>query len=373
MSWTIIESHMPSRDALLIQNPCRLLALTVTLATIAGVRAADAQTVIVRGAPAGATVELTMESGRAVTATADNFGDATLAAPPQAAETEGQIFVDSCGTLVRVLLVRLRPAPPQAGCTRTDIGSVFIVRPITTFVIDIDGTNATAHVTQGPPPPEWLERGAAVARPSRIHWGKPENGLALSAGAGFSTFTRAVDIACGDVSRCQSSNFGVAVALGAEYWFRRFVAAHASYLSPADVTVQGNGDTFRFNGSLRTRIFTVGAKLGGAVGPARLYGLGGFNHHESTSTTTETVDDTTVGVGGVTQTIKGGTQSFGQQSAGWNWVLGGGVEAWFFRWAAFYAEVNVVKIKGKPTGGGEGGIDDRVFMAVAGARVRIGR
>jgi len=363
---------MPSRDALLIDNPFRLLALTVVLAALAGVRGAAAQTVIVRSAPAGATVELTMESGRVATATADSFGDATVTAPPQAAETEGQIFVDACGTLVRVLLVRLRPAAQPPGCTRTDIGSVFIVRPVTTFVIDLDGVNATAHVTQGPPPREWLERGV-VARPSRIHWGKPENGLALSAGGGFSTFSRAVDLACGAVSQCSSSNFGVAFALGAEYWIKRFVAPYASYVSPADVTVQGNGDTFRFNSTLHTRVLTVGAKLGGAVGPARLYGLGGFNRHEATSTTTETLDDTTVTIGDVTQTIKGGTQSFAQKTTGWNWVVGGGVEAWFFRRVAFYGEVNVAKIKGKPTGGGEGGIDDRMFVAVAGARVRIGR
>ena len=364
---------MPSLDKLLIQNPLRLPALALALAATVGVGVATGQTVIVRSAPAAATIELTVDSGRVISATADNYGDATLAAPAQTPESEAQIYVDSCGALVRVLLVRLRPAPPQPGCTRTEIGSVFLMRPVTTFVVDLDGPNATAHVTQGPAPRQWVERGVGPARPSRIHWGTPEKGLALSAGAGFSTFSRAVDVACGDLSTCQSSNFGGAIALGAEYWIMRFVAAQAGYVRPADVTVNGSGNTFRFNSRLQTRILTVGAKLGGGVGPARLYGLGGLNRHEATSTTTETVDDATVVVDGVTQTIKGGSQSFGQKSQGWNWLLGGGVEAWFFRWVALYGEVSVAKIKGAPTGGGEGGIDDRALVAIVGARVRIGR
>jgi len=363
---------MPSRDDCLKQNPLRLAALTLALAATVGVRAATGQTVIVRSAPPAATIELTLDNGRVITATADNYGDAMLAAPVQSTESEAQIYVDSCGSLVRVLLVRLRPGPPQPGCTRTEIGSVFIVRPVTTFVIDLDGAFATAHVTQGPAPREWIERGGGAARPGRIHWGRPQKGLALSAGGGFATFSRAVDVACGNVA-CESSNFGGAIALGAEYWITRFLAAQVGYVRPADVSVNGSGSNFRFDSRLQTRILMVGAKLGGAVGPARLYGLGGLNRHEATSTTTETVDDATVVVGGVTQTIKGGTQSFGQKSTGWKWVLGGGVEAWFFRWVAFYGEVSVAKIKGAPTGGGEGGIDDRALFAVAGARVRIGR
>jgi len=364
---------MPSRDPLLLQHPLRLPALALALAATVGVSVATGQTVIVRSAPPAATIELTLDNGRVISATADNYGDATLAAPAQTPESEAQIFVDSCGTVVRVLLVRLRPAPPRPGCTRTEIGSVFIMRPVTTFVVDLDGPLATAHVAQGPAPRQWVERGSGPARPSRIHWGKPEKGLALSAGGGFSTFSRAVDVACGNVSTCQSGNFGAAIALGAEYWFMRFLAAQVGYVRPADVTVNGSGANFKFDSRLQTRMLTVGGKVGGAVGPARLYGLGGLNRLEATFTTTETINDATVVVDGVTRTIPGGTQSFGQQSQGWNWLLGGGVEAWFSRWVALYGEVSVAKVKGKPTGGGEGGIDDRALVAIAGARVRIGR
>jgi hypothetical protein len=105
----------------------------------------------------------------------------------------------------------------------------------------------------------------------------------------------------------------------------------------------------------------------------RLYGIAGLNHHEATSTTTQTFDDTTVVVNGVTQTIPGGTQSFGQKFSGWNWVFGGGFEMWFSGAVALYGEVNVVKLKSPPSGGGEGGLDDRALVAIVGARVHIGR
>src|SRR5262245_39374922 len=364
---------MPLRGPILSKNPSRLPALALLFASTAGVRVATAQTVIVRSAPAAATIELAVDGGRTVTATADRFGDVTLTAPSQGAEIEAQLYVDSCGSLVRVLLARLRPGAPQAGCIRTEIGSVFLVRPITTFVIDMTGTRASAHVTQGPPPRDWIERGEGGEPRARREWGTPQTGLALSGGAGFSTFSKAVNLSCGNVAVCDSGNFGVAFAGSADYWFLRAVAAHAGYLRPADVTTAGSGSSYRFDSRLQTRLLIVGAKVGGPVGPLRLYGLAGFNRHEATATTTQTIDSSTVTVGGVTQTIPGGTQTFAQQTNVWNWVFGGGMEAWVNRWIAFYVDVTVPKIKGKPITGGEGGIDDRAFIVIGGARVHIGR
>ena len=312
-----------------------------------------------------------MESGRVTSATADNYGDATLKVPPQGADIEAQLYVDSCGALVRVLLVRLRPGPPQPGCTRTEIGSVFIVRPVTTFVIDLDGANASAHVTQGPPPREWVARGEEAQRVSR-NWGEPRNGLALSAGVGLSRFGRATDVACGDVSTCDRTDVGLAFAVTAEFWFKRFFAAQATYIQPADVTANGSGTGFRFNSRLQTRILTVGGKVGVPAGPARVYGIAGLNYHEASATTSQTADDTTIVVDGVTQTIPGGTQSYGQQTKGWDWVFGGGVETWLSPLVALYGDLNVVKLKTSPPVG-EGGIDDRAYVVVIGARVHIGR
>jgi hypothetical protein len=362
---------MPPLDNLLRQIPLRFPALALALSATAGVSAATAQTIIVRSAPAGATIELTLDGGRSASATTDNFGDATLTAPASTAESEAQMYVDACGTTVRIMLVRLRPAAPQPGCTRTEIGSIFILRPVTTFVVDMDGTRATAHVTQGPPPRSWVDRGATPEQAAR-NWATPQKGLTLSAGSGFSKFSDATNIACGDVSACSSSNFGFGYAAGADYWIKSFAAAHVGYAKPADVTANGGGSTYRFNSELQSNLLFIGGKVGGVTGPARIYGLGGMTYHEAASTTTQTFDPTTVTVDGVTQTIPGGTQTYAQKTRGWSWYVGGGLEGWVVNRLAIYGELMFPKVKGEPTGGGEGGIDDRVVIAVAGVRVRIG-
>src|SRR5206468_5827846 len=102
------------------------------------------------------------------------------------------------------------------------------------------------------------------------------------------------------------------------------------------------------------------------------YGFGGLNRHEATLTTSETIDDATVVIDSVSQTIKGGTQTFAQKTTGWNWVAGGGVEAWLTRWVAIYGELTLATIKGAAVSGGEGGIDDRAAFIAAGVRVRLG-
>ena len=120
------------------------------------------------------------------------------------------------------------------------------------------------------------------------------------------------------------------------------------------------------------RLVTIGGRGGSFVGPAGLVGFGGMNRHQATSTTTETIDDTTVVVNGVTQTIKGGTQTLAQKTEGWNWIAGGGVEAWLTGRVAFYGEFMLAKVKGGPISGGEGGIDSKATFVVVGARVRLG-
>jgi len=338
----------------------RLSTLVVLLAAIAGARSAAAQTVIVRSAPAGSAIEVSLDGGRAVTATADRFGDATLTVPSQSPERSVHFHVDICGSVVRVLIVSrgLQPAAPESGCTRADIGSVFIMRPITTFVVDVNGLNSTVHVSQGPAPVEWTWRGEGPPKGAGVSWVPPGRGLSVSAGLGFSSFNQAADLACGTAPTCQPHNLGVATTLGADVWVTHAFAAHVSYLRPADVTATGSGDGYKFDSRLTTRLFTVGGKAGVSAGPARIYALGGLNRQQSTSNTT--------------QTSGGATQGFGQQTQGWSWMLGGGVEGWLQKWGGLYAEVVVPKIKGSPKGGGEGGIDDRAFLFLAGVRLHIG-
>jgi len=359
-------------------TPCQeLLKLSVPalmLAVIFGVSGASAQTVIVQSAPMGSALEVTLNGAAVATGTANNSGDAALTMSGRPGETNAQIFIDTCNEAIRVHLVSrgVQPAPSQAGCNRVDVGSVFVIRQITTLVVDIS-PSPTVHIAQGAAPSAWLREGSiAPSRPTTLA-GKPGKDLVVSGGVGFSRFSNSASKACGDASPCDGVNFGVATTLEAQYWITRYIAAHVAYLRPADVTATGSGTNYHFATNIQTRLLTLGAAGGAPMGPARLYGLGGFSHDEATLTTTETINDTTVTIGNVTQTIKGGTQAFAQKTQAWNWFAGGGIEAWANRWIGFYFEIDVVKVKGSPTTGGEGGIDDFATFAVGGARLHLGR
>jgi hypothetical protein len=356
------------------QEPLTLSVLALLLAATFGSSAASAQTVIVQAAAKGSTLEVTLNGATVATGTVNDFGDAALTMSGRTDEINALIFIDTCPEAIRVHLVSrgVQPVPSQPGCIRTDVGSVFVIRPITTLVVDI-GPSPSVHIAQGPPPSAWLREGSiAPSRPTTLA-GKPGRDLVLSGGVGFSRFSNSASKACGDASPCDGVNFGVATTLEAQYWIVRYVAAHVAYLRPADVTATGSGTNYHFNTTIQTRLVTLGAAGGAPIGPARLYGLGGFTHHEATLSTTETTNDTTVTIGNVTQTIKGGTQVYAQKTAGWEWFAGGGIEAWANRWIGFYFEINVAKVKGTPTTGGEGGIDDFATFALGGARLHVGR
>jgi hypothetical protein len=370
---------MPFRNQTQPQKPFPPLALALLLAATFGLRGASAQTVLVQSAPPAAAIDLTLNGASVATAKADNYGDAVLRFGPRSSDAGVLVYIDTCGAQVSVHMVNrgVQPVPAPPSCTRTDVGSVFTMQPVTTFVIDITPT-PSVHVRQGPAPREWVLRGAGAGGGlslvrSSIFSGAPGKGLVVSAGAGFSKLANAVDKACGAAAQCKNTNLGLAESFAAELWLTRNLAAQVGYVRPADVTASGGGDTYSFDSRVTLRMLTVAGKAGVALGPVRLYGLGGVNRHEATITTTETVNDVSVTVNNVTQTVKGGTQSFAQQTRGWSWLAGGGVEAWSNKWIAIYGELNVAKITGAPVGGGEGGIDDRMTFATVGLRFHIGR
>jgi hypothetical protein len=356
-------------------EPWRLLPLMVALGVTVGAGVAAAQTVIVRSAPREATIEAQVNAEGAQSAKADTNGDATLTVkmPSAVSQTNVRVYVDTCLDVLRVRLVETgrQPGPPEAACSRSEIPGVFVMAPVTTFVVDLDGANAVVHLRQGPVPPEWVRRGEGPAK--RINWGTPRAGLELSAGVGLAKFSDAVQVTCGTVTSCAGKDLRGTLAVGAMYWIKPYVAAQVSYLKPGKVTASGSGNGFRFDSTLDTRIMTIAANVGGPIGPVRVYGLGGWNHHQATFGTTETFDDTTVVVDNVTQTIKGGTQAFELKTAGWGWLFGGGLEAWAKRSVAFYAEGQFARLKGAAVGGVEGAMDDHLFVLQVGARVRLGR
>ena len=101
----------------------RALTLAATLNVILACTA-HAQTVIVRSAPPGSTIDLTVNTEAAGTTTADAAGDARLTlnmfTAPGKTETDAYLYVDFCKDNRRVLIVERsgQPAPVEAGCDR---------------------------------------------------------------------------------------------------------------------------------------------------------------------------------------------------------------------------------------------------------------
>jgi hypothetical protein len=335
---------------------------------------AAAQTVIVRNAPPSTKVEVQVNTGAVASAAADAGGDARVAVDfaARADEIDVRFFVDACTDAIRVLLMSpgVQPAPAAGGCTRNEVWGVFVMRRVTTFVIDLDGTAASIHVTQGPPPAAWVGRGQSETT-RRFFQTTPPLGFVLFGAAGIPTFGQTFDSACGNATTCSHETFTGAGAAGAAYWIKSFIGAQITFAKPAQASAFGGGDTFRFDSTLSSRLVTIAATGGVPLGATRLYGLGGGNYHRATFITTETINDASVVVNNVTQTIKGGTETFEHSTEGWNWMFGGGLEGWITKSIGFYVEAQYDRLKATDVGATEGGIDDHLLLIVAGARVRL--
>ena len=354
-------------------QPWRLLTLSAAFELTLGIGAAVAQTVIVRNAPAGSPIELVLNTTTVASATADADGYATLAAKLSATtgktEIDAYVFVELCGNTRRVLLIErgVRPPPPDAGCDRREVTGLFLVRQVSTIVVDVEGPNPTLLLRQESFNPR------AVGTSTRAR--RAPTGLVLFGGAGLETFRDASAAACGNVTQCSEDDAGGAYSAGVAYWITRYLAAETSYLRPGEVNVDGSGDNFRFNSVLEAHVLTLGGKGGVPIGPVRLYGQLGWNYHRATSRTTQTIDSVSVGGMGadsVTQTIPGGTQTFELKTAGWGWGFGGGLEVWVRPWLGVYAEGGRAALKGTAVNGGQGVMDDAVTSLTLGARFHIG-
>jgi hypothetical protein len=105
----------------------RPLVLAAVLSVIVGPAVARAQTVIVRNAPAGAPLEVTLNATVAGKATADQAGDGRIATSlfpgREVSEIVVHLAVDACGELRRIVLAeRTMVVPaPGVGCDRRDV------------------------------------------------------------------------------------------------------------------------------------------------------------------------------------------------------------------------------------------------------------
>lgn len=353
-----------------MRGPWRLPALAAVLNLVMGAGLAAAQTVIVRHAPAGAAIEVTVNGETAASATADETGTAklTVKMPGGKVETDAEMHVDACDNLRRLVLFERAfvPPSPAPGCRRTELGRLFLLRPVTTLLVDL-AEPAHLWLRQGSVPDVWLSDAPIVERT----WRPSPTGLVLSGGGAMTSIRDAGAIACG-TAECEQDAAGLNYSLGVDWWVARFFALEVGFTKPANMTATGSGAGYRFESGLDTQMITAGIKMGVPIGPVRIYGRAGANRHRAIATTSQTTDPVTVVVDEVEQTFPGGTQNYEFRTSGWGWLFGGGVEVWLANSFGLYAEGGAAKLKGDAIGNIEVSIDDRATFLFVGARFRLG-
>lgn len=356
----------------------RPLAWAVVLAGTMGVGGAAAQTVIVKGAPAGSTVEFVLKAATVGSVAAGADGVASLSATGAsglgASEMDGYVFVDTCPDR-RVVLVIERfstPPPAAAACGRHAIPGVYWVRGVTTFVIDVAGASPVLRLRQGPAPALWLQSESDLAASVPTERRPSPTGLVLGGGAGLSSFTNAATLACGTGAECSDNGMSLAWAGNGAFWIKRYLAVEVGYLKPGQMKATGGGTGYTFSSVLDTDVVTMAAKAAAPIGPVRIYAFGGATYQNGTFTTTETIDAETVTVDSVSVTYPGGTQTLEQKTEGWGWLAGAGIEAWVTPMFAIYADGGYAAIKGSASDGTKNAMNDNLTYFVLGGRIRLG-
>jgi hypothetical protein len=338
----------------------RIVATTAAVG-IAMAVAASAQTVYLRNAPAGSSVEVFLNTTSAGKGTVDPNGEAKVSftLPEGKTEMDANVFVDACGTLRKVLIIdhARQPPAPGEGCDRREISGIYWVRPVNTIVVNVGGVTPTLLLVRGDyTPPKPTAEGDEESVPS-----KPlPSGLLMFAGGSYTNFRDAGDMFCGSATPCSQKTTGLTYNFGATVWLTRFVGVEGSYMRPHEVTASG-GDTYKFNSTLDSDVWSILGKLGAQAGVVRIYGQGGMNYHEATHTTFETIDVQ--------------SQTFQYKTHGWSWIFGGGMEAWLGQKQrlAIFGDAGIMRLKGNAESGGEAQIDDRLKYVSVGVKLRLGR
>jgi hypothetical protein len=341
-----------------------------------GASTAAAQTVYVRGLSPGTPVEVTLGPASASgKAGADGVASVPLKAVEEStAEIVVHVHVDACGAGWRIALAeRAIDAPPPApGCRRTDVAGAYVLRRVTSVVIDVTTPTPDLRISQGPVPSAWLTSQAAPERPHQVSFETP-TGLMFFGGAGLAHANDAVQVFCGAVQPCSGKSSRPIFEGGATYWITPFVGAIATYMKPNNFTADGTGTGFRFSSELDAEVLTFAGAGGVPIGRVKPYGLAGLNYHRAVSRTVQITDPVTVTVDDAPVILPGGTQTFEFETTGWGWLFGGGVEVWTGSRLAIYGQVEWAGLKGDDPNGGEGRLDDRLTVLMAGVRFRLGR
>jgi hypothetical protein len=336
-----------------------------------GTTLASAQTVIVRHATPGSTVELFLDLTPAGTAIADSAGTATVVATNSVdMPRDANVWVDTCGDAHRVMLARPGAQLVDAGaCRRIQIAGLYVLQRITSFVVDTSSTSSLL-LRQGPAPDAWLRDPPPVIAEVPAEPLPPLTGLTLFGAAGLSSTMNFRSQACGGVTSC-TGNTPFPYSGGVGWWFNDFVAAEAQYIYLGKQSVEASDDAFQFTTTREGGALAFTGRAGARAGRVRPFGRAGMSLHRATLTTTQTLSDTTVVINDVTQTVPGGTQIFQMRTRGWAPVYGGGVEVWLTPFAGIYGEVLRIGLKGTDDRGSGIRIDDAAITVQVGFTIRV--
>lgn len=328
----------------------------IALAIVSGLGlagTATAQTVAVRGLPPGSTAELAQGTA-VVSANADAAGDATLTGNlSDPAGVRVNLYVDTCESSRRVVIVERDAAVPPAGagCARAAIPGLFVVRPVSTLVINLSDANPTVLLRQGPFDFRRVQRSGI----------EPAEGLMIFGGGGWSRLHEAKGTSCGNIPECPGSDSGFGFGGGIGFWLTQYAGIEASYYKPAKSLFEGATNNSLFQTTIEPHVLMFTAKLAVPVGPVRIFGQGGATYHRSTIATRQDSADQI-------------EDRFEMRTAGWGWTFGGGIETWLSNSVALYVEGGHAALKGPGVEtGGEGRLDERMTFALAGLRVNLNR
>lgn len=335
-----------------MSNPLRLPVMAAVM-ILGMASSAAAQTVMVRGAVPGETIEVMLDGVVAGTGTIDatGVGTAGFTLPADGTgrpEMNARLSVDTCGTTRRIHIVEQNrlPPDPQADCSRSDIGGIYWVRQRSTIVVNVANPIPMVLLRQG----TYNPNAGGPRRPS-------PTGLVLFGGGGLAQLPDVFVLTCGTVDECGGDETVGAYTAGVGYWLTRWFGVEASYTKPSTLPAEGTFGEFTFRDTIDLHVVSLVGKLAIPLGPIRLYGQGGGTWHESTSTTV--------------QTLGAESQTFELKAEGWGWTAGGGIEAWVAPRFALYAEANVSQLNGDAIDGSTGEFSNRMRTAVFGARVKI--
>jgi hypothetical protein len=350
-------------------KPQRLLPVAAALVLSAGAGTAAAQTLYVRRVPVGSTVDLVVNTTKAGSAKADAAGDVTipidLPTHSKKNEIDARVYVDTCTEHRRVTIAERDSTalPADDGCVRQEVTGVFLIRQVSSVVVNVGGPVATLLLRQGSY--SLRERG-----PRRL----ASTGLIVFGGGIRAKYSDAFDFGCANVPACSANDAGFGYTVGAEYWFSKYIAAEGSYFRPPQLEIEGSGLSYNFNSFLEPHLFTGAGKVGVPIGPIRIYGRAGFNYHRAESGTTQHIDEvTTTAADGSTTTTPASDSTVEAKTSGWGWLAGAGMEAWLAPGFALYGEAGALGIKGESAVVEQGRIDNRLLSVTAGIKIRLGR